>query len=213
MSARVNMPLRDTITALAAGGLLASEIGERVGLTAKQIRDYARHAGISITRHPNYERRVNISELAQLAAAQKTTSEISKIMGFCQTSIARAARDNKIALHPDARSVVSAQWQKNNAALKAMLNAGKTLTEMAAALGVTRSAIAGRLYRIGLTTPRKAPRPIVEFPPPGRCVFPFGDPGKPDFSFCGEHAEPSGPYCYGHHRRCYRPNSLLELAE
>lgn len=191
----------DAIVALAASGLLARRIGERIGRQAKRVRDYARRHGISLARHPYYDRRVDLTELRRLAEQHKTAREIGELMGFGREAISRAARDNGIALpHDRGGSGPADHWRENDAALEAMLDAGKTFAEIATALGVTKNAVAGRLYRLGLTRPRKTPpRPIAEFPPLGRCVYPIGDPGTPDFHFCGDRAESGGPYCQHHH--------------
>jgi GcrA cell cycle regulator len=37
------------------------------------------------------------------------------------------------------------------------------------------------------------------------CRWPVGDPGKPDFFFCGAEALPNKPYCGAHCARAYRP--------
>lgn len=36
----------------------------------------------------------------------------------------------------------------------------------------------------------------------GMCRYPYGEPGAPDFAFCGRHAD--GTYCAGHRRIAYR---------
>jgi GcrA cell cycle regulator len=35
------------------------------------------------------------------------------------------------------------------------------------------------------------------------CRFPIGDPGQPDFGFCGHEPKAGSAYCAGHHRVCY----------
>jgi GcrA cell cycle regulator len=37
------------------------------------------------------------------------------------------------------------------------------------------------------------------------CRWPIGDPGTPDFHFCGAARGPSGPYCPKHHKMAYVP--------
>jgi GcrA cell cycle regulator len=39
------------------------------------------------------------------------------------------------------------------------------------------------------------------------CHWPIGDPGNPEFFFCGGKALPSLPYCAHHSRVAYRPAS------
>lgn len=66
---------------------------------------------------------------------------------------------------------------------------------------------------------KSAAEPVLDLPPveatppektvswenlePGMCRFPFGDPGKAEFGFCGAGAIPGQPYCAEHHARCY----------
>jgi len=40
------------------------------------------------------------------------------------------------------------------------------------------------------------------------CRWPIGDPGAPDFYFCGGHALTAGPYCAYHSRMAYQPTNL-----
>jgi len=59
-----------------------------------------------------------------------------------------------------------------------------------------------------LITPKAAPQPAVPRPAPiierrttgkgPKCLWPIGDPGDPDFHFCGCDAEPGKPYCAPH---------------
>lgn len=85
-------------------------------------------------------------------------------------------------------------------------------TEAGRLLGVSKNAVIGRGYRIGVLWARrpkmqqKPPqKPIAEFPPPGRCVFPHGHPGAADFHFCGaEVARPGVPCCPDHFAICFR---------
>jgi hypothetical protein len=43
-----------------------------------------------------------------------------------------------------------------------------------------------------------------DFPPPGGCLFPFGDVGRPGFGFCSEPVVKTGvPYCREHIQRVY----------
>ena len=44
------------------------------------------------------------------------------------------------------------------------------------------------------------------------CRWPISTPGAEDFCFCGNAAHDSQPYCTGHSRLAYRPNSRARLA-
>lgn len=45
---------------------------------------------------------------------------------------------------------------------------------------------------------------------PSCCRFPYGDPRKPGFSFCGNERAPGLPYCPGHARIAYQPVPLYQ---
>lgn len=42
---------------------------------------------------------------------------------------------------------------------------------------------------------------------PHMCRWPFGDPQRPDFRFCGRHAPAGLSYCRDHTRKAYQPAS------
>jgi GcrA cell cycle regulator len=46
----------------------------------------------------------------------------------------------------------------------------------------------------------------------GRCRWPISTPGADDFCFCGNASRDGQPYCPGHSRLAYRPNSRLRVA-
>lgn len=121
-------------------------------------------------------------------------------------------------------NVTSEFWREHDAELLDLAADGKTTTEAAAALGVSKNAIIGRARRIGIVwalwpngVPQpnaKARPPAIEFPRAGHCVFPIGDPNKPHFRFCGERvAEIGQPYCHEHRAVCYRVQARQEAAE
>jgi GcrA cell cycle regulator len=45
-----------------------------------------------------------------------------------------------------------------------------------------------------------------------RCRWPINTPGETDFCFCGNRPVEGLPYCAGHTRLAYRPNSYLRVA-
>jgi GcrA cell cycle regulator len=67
--------------------------------------------------------------------------------------------------------------------------------------------------------PERAPAPEIEEGPityeritilnltEATCKWPVGDPGRPDFFFCGRKSDTSGPYCGYHARIAYQPSS------
>jgi GcrA cell cycle regulator len=38
------------------------------------------------------------------------------------------------------------------------------------------------------------------------CKWPIGEPGTPDFHFCGDETVANSPYCAEHHSRAYVPS-------
>lgn len=82
-------------------------------------------------------------------------------------------------------------------------------SEIAQRLGVSKNAVAGRVHRL-LLAPRRpeadgeaAPRTAIAWPAPGECLWPLGDPRHPDFGFCRDKRQGSGPYCAAHHARAH----------
>ncbi|CCQ72443.1 GcrA family cell cycle regulator [Magnetospira sp. QH-2] len=47
----------------------------------------------------------------------------------------------------------------------------------------------------------------------GMCCWPIGEPGKPDFQFCGETAVPGKPYCLPHCQIAYVKSSKGDRAD
>lgn len=45
------------------------------------------------------------------------------------------------------------------------------------------------------------------------CKWPIGDPGRPDFFFCGRKSEAAAPYCTYHARIAYQPSNDRRLRE
>jgi len=75
----------------------------------------------------------------------------------------------------------------------------------------------GSALRLRKQSPKPVfrPQPVLEVvakpaPPPARrrsdgpgCLWPIGDPGCPEFHFCGEPATPGKPYCDNHCAKAY----------
>lgn len=115
--------------------------------------------------------------------------------------------------------------------------AGRIAKKMAT--GRTRSAIQGKLHRLGIKRadnpiskkitipkpkPKKVkPKPILAGEPvrihgepiklldlkEGMCKWPIGDPQERDFHFCGRPTSAIGVYCPGHKAVAYQPNSTM----
>jgi GcrA cell cycle regulator len=114
---------------------------------------------------------------------------------------------------------VSPVWPPERIAhLSLLVQTGDFSTrEIGQALHTTKNAIIGKAHRLGLTGPRmKGPKPKppeskpVEWPAPGRCVFPIGHPRQPGFCFCCEPVEEGHHYCQDHHQLTYRPSGSAD---
>ena len=98
--------------------------------------------------------------------------------------------------------------------LIALWNEGLSTSEIGKKLFVTKNAVVGKVHRLGLpkrgSPIRQKPKPAqiisLEALRPGMCCWPDGEPGKEDFRFCGEPAEPEKPYCAHHCERAYVKN-------
>jgi GcrA cell cycle regulator len=73
-----------------------------------------------------------------------------------------------------------------------------------------------RILRMTKTKPQPrfiGPRVPVQFPERNCCVYPFGDPGSPDFHWCGAPVRDQGEsYCRDHHALVYQPLSQARLS-
>lgn len=113
--------------------------------------------------------------------------------------------------------------------LKTLWTSGKTAAQIATELGdgLTRNAIIGKAHRLGLSgriTPvtKKIDKPLPpevhdEVAKDGgislleltekTCRYPFGDPKKSNFHFCGGSSLPGLPYCGEHAEISYQNNA------
>lgn len=113
--------------------------------------------------------------------------------------------------------------------LKTLWGAGKTAAEIAKELGegLTRNAVIGKAHRLGLSgrvTPiqKKVDKPLppenVEIKAKNggislleltekTCRYPYGDPQKPGFHFCGGDALAGLPYCAQHAEMAYQTSA------
>ena len=101
---------------------------------------------------------------------------------------------------------------------------------------ISRSAIIGKLHRLGLVDNLRSQRPARGVAPEGQCVeqkatvvvpaprkgvrvtlltltermcrWPLGDPQERDFHFCGLQAKAGSPYCDEHLRKAYPPAAV-----
>lgn len=101
-------------------------------------------------------------------------------------------------------------------ALMEYWNQGLTTSEIGRRLNVTKNSVVGKVHRLNLTrrrspiqAPPKAPAPPVgdhlklEKLSAGMCSWPEGDPGTPEFHFCGNLSVPGKPYCAEHCAKAY----------
>ena len=113
--------------------------------------------------------------------------------------------------------------------LEKLWTSGKTAAEIAKELGdgLTRNAVIGKAHRLGLSgrvtpAPKKIDKPL---PPeiddiPAKdggisllqltektCRYPYGDPKRANFHFCGCETLPGLPYCGGHAEIAYQTNA------
>jgi GcrA cell cycle regulator len=89
---------------------------------------------------------------------------------------------------------------------------GLPYAEIGRIMGITKNHVMGKASRLHLDHPNAAgPRgpdrgtiltrldAVDVFPPPGGCLFPKGNPGDPEFRFCGAHVlSVLVPYCGAH---------------
>ncbi len=95
--------------------------------------------------------------------------------------------------------------------LKSLWKQGKSASEIAGIIGddISRNAIIGKAHRLGLAG---RPSPIkkrelklatLQVITERMCKWPFGDPKKPDFHFCGKAVDVTVTYCPEHRALAY----------
>ncbi len=100
--------------------------------------------------------------------------------------------------------------------LKRMWAQGASARDIAERLGgITRNAVIGKAYRLGLSGQVAAPKPAPEKPrrpltnilnlTDRMCRWPSGHPDQAGFGFCGRPVTSGRPYCREHCARAYAP--------
>jgi len=91
---------------------------------------------------------------------------------------------------------------------------GLSASEIGRRMGITKNAVVGKVRRLNLAM-RRAPAPpkrpasvvTLERLKADMCSWPTGEPGHPDFMFCGIPAVEGKPYCSEHCARAYIPST------
>jgi len=98
--------------------------------------------------------------------------------------------------------------------LRTLWRDGKPASEIAVFIGcdISRNAIIGKAHRLGLAgraSPIKKKKEIklasLSHLTERMCKWPFGDPRKPDFHFCGKAVDITMTYCAEHRALAYAP--------
>ncbi len=104
---------------------------------------------------------------------------------------------------------------------------GESALNIGKAMGISRHAAKAKARRLGLparSSPIRRTNPALsanraanQNQPPrvwpyeqvrqGQCLYPFGDPKRPDFRFCGVRAIEESSYCLDHHYVVYMEGS------
>ncbi len=119
--------------------------------------------------------------------------------------------------------------EERNSRLRDLWDEGLSTRAIAAALGVTKNAIVGKSYRLGLerrcpsnrpgSAPRPQPVPAKRPERPGHpvlelrvgvCRWPLGDPRTSAFRFCLDPTEGGTTYCPGHRIMATRSKAVGE---
>lgn len=161
----------------------------------------------------------NIARLERGLAAKEPIRRIAASLGLSDSAV----RDKAVKLDLYVTGATPSFWTpEREDTLRTYVAAGMPYKEIGQLLGCGKNAAIGKAGRMGIdgTNPNANPRgpepttllqrldALDVFPPAGRCVFPHGDPGKPDFHFCSAAAHETGAsYCDEHHKLCV-PNAV-----
>lgn len=122
-----------------------------------------------------------IQELTQLWDAGHSASHIGKKLGVSKNAVIGKAHRLKLPARP---SPIRAE----RSALPLRKPSPKPVFKPRPSLEVV---------------PKPAPRPVRRRSNGPGCLWPIGDPGCPEFHFCGEPAVPGKPYCDTHCAKAY----------
>jgi GcrA cell cycle regulator len=114
------------------------------------------------------------------------------------------------------------EWTEESIALlRKLWEEGVPTAEIGRRLGTTKNAVVGKAHRLNLpdrpspirggakserTRKPATPPPFYGYPPrpqPPTCCWPIGEPGTPDFHFCGAPVLKGKPYCAEHAEVAY----------
>lgn len=91
---------------------------------------------------------------------------------------------------------------------------GLSASEIGRRMGITKNAVVGKVRRLDLAMRRQPPPPkrpasvvTLDRLKANMCSWPTGEPGQPDFRFCGKVAVDGKPYCAEHCARAYIPST------
>ena len=105
--------------------------------------------------------------------------------------------------------------------LKTLWSEGKSASEIAEILGldISRNAVIGKAHRLGVSgrpspIKKKTGQPLTLLSMTERmCKWPFGDPKKADFHFCGRPVAATITYCPEHRSASHQSTNLPEVLD
>ena len=142
-----------------------------------------------------------IEELTRLWEAGRSASQIGKVLGMSKNAVIGKAHRLKLPARPSPIRVGSAAPRPATRAMpRPVLRQRPVGSGRARPHLETVAAVAPALQQAPL---RVAPRAVRRGSDGRSCLWPIGDPGDPDFHFCGDEAVPGKPYCDAHCAKAY----------
>jgi len=138
-----------------------------------------------------------VAELMRLWEAGRSASEIGRLLGVSKNSVVGKAHRMKLAARPSPIKRGGSATGRRPAAPAAPKPAVRVAAQPKIERPVAAPAPAAAEVRRQAPTIRRAGGKGPN------CLWPIGDPGDPDFHFCGAPAVPGKPYCAEHCARAY----------
>ena len=144
-----------------------------------------------------------INQLTELWGAGQSASQIGKALGMSKNAVIGKAHRLKLPPRPSPIRKERSAARPKPRSVPRLRTTVSPVRDPAPNPRVTLEHAAEAVRSVLESVPRPAPRPVRRSNGGPGCLWPIGDPGDPDFHFCGDASVPGKPYCDRHCAKAY----------